>query len=216
MDSGTAAACDGLHASCKRLKSASEYVGLVSTSLNFASAKMQGLVQAQLDVQPLEHALQELAALQDHEIAELKDYYAGDFTPHFSAYVVGKELDQLSKIFCEYLPQLRQKIADHPLEQFFNPHLATTFARVLSIFLDSNGGLRKSIFKKANKACNEEQQQAFFDHPVLRSIKAVVDAKLAFESQIDLVDSHLKFYLAQQVKQRLPQHLQQKGETTFA
>ncbi len=59
-------------------------------------------------------------------------------------------------------------------------------------------------------------QDAFFDHPVIRKIKAVVDSKLNFERQIELVDTNLKFYLVQHVKQRLPQLLQQKGETTFA
>ncbi len=35
-------------------------------------------------------------------------------------------------------------------------------------------------------------QDAFFDHPVIRKIKAVVDAKLNFEHQIELVDNQFK------------------------
>ncbi len=37
---------------------------------------------------------------------------------------------------------------------------------------------------------------------LIRKIKAVVDAKLNFEHQIELVETNLKFYLVQHVKQR--------------
>src|SRR5690554_5566837 len=55
---------------CGRLKSAADYEGLVNTSLNFASAEIQGIDQGQLDVQDLAEALQNLASITIPQIEE--------------------------------------------------------------------------------------------------------------------------------------------------
>ena len=201
---------------CGRLKSATEYVGLVGTSLNFASAKIQGIEQVQLEVQDLEVALQNLATIDLTQIEELKEYYDGQYSFNFSHYVAGSDKKKLHPLFTVTLPKLIEMLQHNPLEQYFNLHLSDGFNEVLGLYLTSEGKPRSAIFNKAKAPCTQDVQDAFFDHPVIRKIKAVADAKLQFESQIDLVDTNLKFYLVQQVKQRLPQLLQQKGETTFA
>lgn len=201
---------------CGRLKSATEYVGLVGTSLNFASAKIQGIEQVQLEVQDLEVALQHLATIDLTQIEELKEYYDGQYSFNFSHYVAGSDKKKLHPLFTVTLPKLIEMLQHNPLEQYFNLHLSDGFNEVLGLYLTSEGKPRSAIFNKAKAPCTPDVQDAFFDHPVIRKIKAVADAKLQFESQIDLVDTNLKFYLVQQVKQRLPQLLQQKGETTFA
>ena len=40
--------------------------------------------------------------------------------------------------------------------------------------------------------------------------------KLKIQNDLDQFNTYLQFHLCQQVKKRLPQVLQQKGETTFA
>lgn len=201
---------------CGRLKSAADYEGLVNTSLNFASAEIQGIDQAQLEVQDLAEALQNLTSITIPQIEELKEYYDGEYTFGFSKVVAGEQGAVIHQIFTDALPKLIEKIKHNPLEHFFNSHLAALFNAVFALYFTKDGKLRKSIFNNPKAPCTQEVQDAFFDHPVIRKIKAVVDAKLNFERQIELVDTNLKFYLVQHVKQRLPQLLQQKGETTFA
>lgn len=75
---------------CGRLKSAADYEGLVNTSLNFASAEIQGIDQAQLEVQDLAEALQNLASITMTQIEELKEYYDGEYSFNFSHYVAGR------------------------------------------------------------------------------------------------------------------------------
>ncbi len=201
---------------CGRLKSATDYQDLVNTSLNFASAEIQGIDQAQLEVQDLAKALQNLTSITITQVEELKEYYDGEYSFNFSHYVAGSDKKGLQPLFTVTLPKLIEKIKHNPLEHYFNSHLAELFNAVFALYLNQDGKLRKSIFNKAKAPCTQEVQDAFFDHPVIRKIKAVVDAKLNFERQIELVDTNLKFYLVQHVKQRLPQLLQQKGETTFS
>ncbi len=57
---------------------------LVNTSLNFASAEIQGIDQAQLEVQDLAEALQNLASINITQIEELKEYYDGEYSFNFS------------------------------------------------------------------------------------------------------------------------------------
>ncbi|WP_179993557.1 MULTISPECIES: UvrD-helicase domain-containing protein [unclassified Acinetobacter] len=201
---------------CGRLKSAADYEGLVNTSLNFASAEIQGIDQAQLEVQDLAEALQNLASITMTQIEELKEYYDGEYSFNFSHYVAGSDKKKLHPLFTVTLPKLIEMLQHNPLEQYFNLHLSDGFNEVLGLYLTAEGKPRSAIFNKAKAPCTQDVQDAFFDHPVIRKIKAVADAKLQFESQIDLVDTNLKIYLVQRVKQRLPQLLQQKGETTFA
>ncbi|WP_180037542.1 UvrD-helicase domain-containing protein [Acinetobacter sp. YH12127] len=201
---------------CGRLKSAADYEGLVNTSLNFASAEIQGIDQAQLEVQDLAEALQNLASINITQIEELKEYYDGEYSFNFSHYVAGSDKKKLHPLFTVTLPKLIEMLQHNPLEQYFNLHLSDGFNEVLGLYLTAEGKPRSAIFNKAKAPCTQDVQDAFFDHPVIRKIKAVADAKLQFESQIDLVDTNLKIYLVQRVKQRLPQLLQQKGETTFA
>ena len=190
---------------CGRLKSATDYQDLVNTSLNFASAEIQGIDQAQLEVQDLAKALQNLTSITITQVEELKEYYDGEYSFNFSHYVAGSDKKGLQPLFTVTLPKLIEKIKHNPLEHYFNSHLAELFNAVFALYLNQDGKLRKSIFNKAKAPCTPEVQDAFFDHPVIRKIKAVVDAKLNFEHQIELVETNLKFYLVQHVKQRLPQ-----------
>lgn len=74
---------------CGRLKSATDYQDLVNTSLNFASAEIQGIDQAQLEVQDLAKALQNLTSITITQVEELKEYYDGEYSFNFSHYVAG-------------------------------------------------------------------------------------------------------------------------------
>lgn len=200
----------------QRLKAPDAYLGLVRQSLNFASIKVQPVAKVDLNTQDLEVILQELCAFDPARLTELAEYYQGEYTANFSTHVAGKSGEKLQAIFLETLPELMDRLKTQALAQFFNPNLKAKFQQVFNIYLGSQGDWRSKIFNKATKSCTEEHQQAFLQHPILRIIKQLIEAQFQFEKDLDLFDSQLKFYLSSEVKRRLPQLLQQKGETTFA
>ena len=100
---------------CGRLKSATDYQDLVNTSLNFASAEIQGIDQAQLEVQDLAKALQNLTSITITQVEELKEYYDGEYSFNFSHYVAGSDKKGLQPLFTVTLPKLIEKIKHNPL-----------------------------------------------------------------------------------------------------
>ena len=200
----------------KKLKASEEYLSIVRGSLNFSSAKIQTVEPCQLDLTIVEQALERIAALSAQDLFELKDYYDGPYTSNFSHYAAGKDGVHLRYVYCTALPALIEHLKTGVEDQWFNPNLSGHFQAIFSFCLDSKGQPRSKIFNKPNKVCTEELQNAFFASRAQQAIAAVVDAKLQLDAQFEAIDSYLKFHLTQEVKNRLPQLLEHKGETTFA
>lgn len=200
-----------------RLKTPQHYLDVVQSSLDFASAKMQTVQAQPLDTSALKACLAQIASFSTADLSALEPYYAGVFTSNFSAHVLEKPEKNLVQTFTVILPNLILALqqTDH-LTVFFQAQFQSQLTKVLNLFLDSKGQPRRSLFNKASKTCSEADQNAFLAHPVIVALHDLLDAKTHFQQQLDHVDTQLKYFLTQEVKRRLPQLLQQKGETTFS
>ena len=198
------------------LKAPSAYMEVVQKSLDFASAKMQTVKPQPLDTEVLTERLKQLARFTVTDLQELEAYYAGEFTSNFSAHVLEKPEKNLRNTFTVLLPQIIHDLnQSDPLELFFHPQFQKQLKKVFNLFLDGKGLPRKALFNKPNKTCRAEDQEAFLQHRVIVILQALLAAIEQFEQQLRAIDTELKYFLTQEVKRRLPQKLQQKGETTF-
>ena len=71
---------------------------------------------------------------------------------------------------------------------------------------------QQKIFKK----CPADISDTFYQHATVLQIQSLFQSVLQTQQQFEQLDVFLKAYLCIEVKKRLPQVLQQKGETTFA
>ncbi|WP_298142474.1 UvrD-helicase domain-containing protein [uncultured Acinetobacter sp.] len=198
------------------LKAPLAYVDVVQKSLDFASAKMQTVKPQPLDTEVLSACLNQLASFTVEDLQELQAYYAGEFTSNFSAHVLEKPGKNLLQTFTVILPNLINTLKQNePLTVFFNPQFQKQLKQIFNLFLDSKGLPRKSLFNKPSKTCSAEDQVAFLQHRVIQKLQELLLATQQFEQQLGAIDTQLKYFLTQEVKRRLPQRLQQQGETTF-
>lgn len=189
----------------QKLKSIDQYMGLVENSLNFASAHFQEVTMPALDLAQFECAIDQLLLLDLQQIDSLKDYYSSEGA-YFA--VVGKKWrsnDLLANLLCRDLPAWFQALKAQRSYAVFSVNFATTLKNLNAL----------SCKKVLNK-CADDILQQFDSHPVITGLRQFFQQLEQLETQLALLDSYLKFYLSQQVKRRLPQLLQQKGETTFS
>ncbi len=196
----------------KVLQPTSQYLSSIEQSLNFASAQFES-VNFGLNEQHYAEAINVLAALSEADCVALQSYYQGEYLAGFSNHV--SKNDNLAQIFQHSLLRL---IAAAKLgwQQYLNTRLHVDEKKTFSLFLTEKGTPRKSIFNKPNAKCPQEVQAQFFEQPAIQAIRVLIDATQAFQQQMQLMKQQLHYYLALQVKQRLPNVLQQYNETTFA
>ena len=200
-----------------RLKAPQYYVDVVQKSLDFASAKMQAVDAILLDTTALQGCLEQIARFSVEDLTALAPYYAGVFTSNFSAHVLEKPEKNLVQTFTVILPKMIQTLQQaEPLTTFLHAPFQSQLKKVFNLFLDSKGQPRKALFNKASKTCSADDQAAFLQHPVIVALKQLLEEKTKFQQQLEHIDTQLKYFLTQEVKRRLPQLLQQKGETTFS
>ena len=198
------------------LKSTENYLSLVEDSLNFTSAKMKEVPLVQLNLSFVHDTLNQLACIQEAEWIVLENYYDGIFTTNFSSHALDKKDKNLRQVFTVVLPSIIASLQENPIDYFLNGGLKQKFKPISTIFLDSKGAPRKKIFNNPTKKCTAEDQDVFFNHKIIKILQKVIEVQEEFENQLKNIDTQLKYYLVQEVKKRLPQLLQQKGETTFA
>ena len=198
------------------LKSTESYLSLVEDSLNFTSAKMKDVPPVQLNLSFVHDVLNQLACIHEAEWIELENYYDGVFTSNFSSHVLDKKDKNLRQVFTVVLPSIIASLQENPIDYFLNGGLKQKFKPISTIFLDSKGAPRKKIFNNPTKKCTADDQDVFFNHKTIKTLQKIIEVQGKFENQLKNIDTQLKYYLVQEVKKRLPQVLQQKGETTFA
>ncbi len=189
----------------KKLKHVDAYVGIVENTLNFASAQFREVPAPELDLNQFEAAIDELLQLDLADVDSLSDYYLeqGQY-----AALVGKKwrTNQLMQhTLCEALPALLKALSQQRGYALFAPH----FEKTLKLCTDLST-------KKVLNKCPDEVLTQFEQHAVIQRLKAFCQQLQQLQLDLELLDAYLKYYLSREVKKRLPQVLQQKGETTFA
>ena len=188
----------------KKLKSQDAYVDVVEKSLNFASAQFQAVAAPVLDLAQFEAQLSQFSQFDFSQVTSLAEYYAPEGQYHaFLAKSWSKNLT-LQQLLLIDLPDLVQDLQQQGSYAIFSAQHANTLK------------LLHSLNKKVLNKCADEVLQTLESHPLMPLVAQLCDYLERLTLDLDQLDQHLKFHLAHEVKKRLPQLLQQKGETTFA
>ncbi|WP_151980471.1 UvrD-helicase domain-containing protein [Acinetobacter guerrae] len=188
------------------LKSVDAFVDVVENSLNFGSAHFQSISKPEINFHRFEQALDELLKAQAL-VGQLHEYYLFDGKYYKN---IQKAMGvKLNHALVEALPKLVDAIHLKGKNVYFNSAL---FYPIETLFLTEDKEPRKKFFNK----CEQHIQDDFFNHPLIQILKTMTEIRLGIEKDLQRLSQQLKAHLCLEVKQRLPQLLQQKGETTFS
>lgn len=189
----------------KKLKSQDAYVAVVESSLNFSSAYFQEVKAPVLNLKEFEAEIARFKALDLAQVQTLSEYYLAE--GQYSKVVAKKWRDaaRMQILLEQSLPKFIDAIKQQDIYAIFSPQFAQTFKALKDL----------ATGKVLNK-CPEDVLASFENHVVIQTLKMFCMAVDKLHLDLDQLDSFLKYHLSNEVKKRLPQVLQQKGETTFA
>lgn len=188
------------------LKSVDHFVGMVESSLNFSSAQFKLPDMPEIELAQLQQWQQQA---QQIDLSALAEYFNLDGAYYSHINGTSFRNNAFNKLFCESLPQLLKALADPQNIQVFDSYFSDARETVFK-FLDKLDS--QKIFKK----CPAEVSDGFYQHPTILHIQKLCHSLKETQQQFEQLQVYLKAYLCIEVKKRLPQVLQQKGETTFA
>ena len=189
----------------KKLKSQDSYVSMVENSLNFASAQFQVITPPEIDLPQFSQEIENLQQLDLAQLESLSDYYLPDGQYH---QIVGKKWRDACKmqlLLTQSLPAFLAALQQQGAYALFAPQHSNTLKLLTDL-----------ATKKVLNKCAEDVLYQFENHPILQCLRQFLAKLQQLTVDLDVLDSYLQFHLASEVKKRLPQVLQQKGETTFA
>lgn len=188
------------------LKSVDSFVKLVEDSLNFSSAHFKLPEKPTIQFEQLAQ-LKQLAT--EIDLSLLENYYQldGEHYKHVSGTIFRN--GAFNKLFSECLPQLLQVLTQSDSILVFDGSL-TAQRELVFKFLGQLAD--QKVFKK----CPAEISDGFYQHPCIQQIQQLFGVLKNYAEQFDQLHIFLKAYLCVEVKKRLPQVLQNKGETTFS
>ncbi|MBR7689776.1 UvrD-helicase domain-containing protein [Acinetobacter nosocomialis] len=188
------------------LKSVDSFVKLVEDSLNFSSAHFKLPEKPTIQFEQLAQ-LKQLAA--EIDISLLEPYYLldGEHYKHVSGTIFRN--GAFNKLFSECVPQLLQVLKQSDSILVFDGSLAVQRELIFKF-------LGQLADQKVFKKCPAEISDRFYQHPCIQQIQQLFGVLKNYAEQFDQLHIYLKAYLCVEVKKRLPQVLQNKGETTFS
>lgn len=189
----------------QKLKNVDHYVAVVENTLNFASAYFQEVEVPALDINAFEQAIDQLLQTDFSQVETLSEFYLTEGQYYG---IVGKKWrdhDRLKKTLTTDLIAFCSALSTQKSYALFAAHFQKTVKNLTEL----------STKKVLNK-CAEDVLQTFNQHPVIQALKTFFEHLDQLNTDLNLLDAYLKYYLAKEVKKRLPQLLQEKGETTFA
>ena len=188
------------------LKSVDSFVKLVEDSLNFSSAHFKLPEKPTIQFEQLAQ-LKQLAA--EIDISLLEPYYLldGEHYKHVSGTIFRN--GAFNKLFSECVPQLLQVLKQSDSILVFDGSLAVQRELIFKF-------LGQLADQKVFKKCPAEISDRFYQHPCIQQIQQLFGVLKNYAEQFDQLHIYLKAYLCVEVKKRLPQILQNKGETTFS
>ncbi|MEQ1064554.1 UvrD-helicase domain-containing protein [Acinetobacter sp. XH1741] len=188
------------------LKSVDSFVKLVEDSLNFSSAHFKLPEKPTIQFEQLVQ-LKQLAT--EIDISLLEPYYLldGEHYKHVSGTIFRN--GAFNKLFSECLPELLRVLTQSDSILVFDGSLAAQRELVFKF-------LGQLADQKVFKKCPAEISDGFYQHPCIQQLQKLFGALKNYAEQFDQLHIYLKAYLCVEVKKRLPQVLQNKGETTFS
>ncbi|WP_445114770.1 UvrD-helicase domain-containing protein [Acinetobacter sp. WZC-1] len=189
----------------KKLKSQDAYIAVVENSLNFASAQFKTVPQPEIDLAQFEQQMQTLQQIDTDSTAGLADYYSMEGQYHTFIAKKWRDENRMQVLLTETLPVFLSALQQQGAYALF----AARHAMTLKLLADL-------ATKKVLNKCSEAVSQGFEQHPLIQLLRNFVVALQNLSTALQQLDSYLQFHLASEVRKRLPQLLQQKGETTFS
>jgi len=188
------------------LKNVDYFIGMVESSLNFSSAQFKLPNFPEIEWAQLQQWRQQAHQI---ELNCLAEYFNLDGA-HYS-HINGTSFRNhaFNKLFSESLPQLLKTLIETENLQVFDTYFSSQRDAAFK-FLDKLN--EQKIFKK----CPADISEGFYQHPTLLQLQRLLQSLQQTQQQFEQLQVYLKAYLCVEVKKRLPQILQQKGETTFA
>lgn len=189
----------------KKLKSQDAYVAVVENSLNFASAHFQAVLPPVMDLEAFHQEIDTLLAVDLKQLESLFEYYSAEGQYIKILAKKWREHARMQEFFLQELPDFFEALKQQGVYALFASQYINTLKLITEL-----------TTKKTLNKCSEDVLNNFQQHEVIVALKRFVEALAKLHLDLDQLDSYLKYHLASEVKKRLPQVLQQKGETTFA
>ncbi|MBF7685084.1 UvrD-helicase domain-containing protein [Acinetobacter sp. B10A] len=186
------------------LQPAEHYIKLVEDTLNFSNAQFNSPRPPQLTLTKITQ-LQQL--LTDFSVHHLAPYYAfeGEYL-HTVSGTLYKDKSKFTTLFDVDIPHAVRSLLKDDGKAFFNQEYAGLYKLQQQFYAQ----------KLFTKKCPTEMANAFYNDVALHTFFQVLTELGDIQQQLQHSETYFKFYLCQQVKQRLPALLQYKGETTFS
>jgi ATP-dependent exoDNAse (exonuclease V) beta subunit (contains helicase and exonuclease domains) len=188
------------------LKSVDHFVSMVESSLNFSSAQFKLPAMPEIELAQLQQWQQQAEQIQ---LETLADYFDLDGV-HY-AHINGSSFRNhaFNKLFTMHCPALLNALKQASPLQVFDAYFEADRDAMFK-FLDKLDS--QKIFKK----CPADISDGFYQHPAIVQLQTLCQALQQTQQQFEQLQVYLKAYLCIEVRKRLPQVLQQKGETTFS
>ena len=183
------------------------YVEVVEKSLNFSNAQFQRVQTTDFQTDEL---LQQRQQLSGFDISHLTAFYlpTGEYFKGVSGTYFKK--DSFTVLLSELIPSAVSLILNEDGQGFFNPSFSESRNK---LFKFADLFQQQKIF---SKKCPVDAAEQFYADAQLNAFLKVLECLSNMQQSLQDTGTFLKFYLCQEVKKRLPQLLQQHGETTFS
>jgi len=190
------------------LKPVEHYTGLVRDALNFSKQHFRKIEPAECDLNKLEACISQLLNIQEHDLAVMRRY-----CQESPKYFHKSFLTKLTEI-CENFMTWSAALKTQGTMSFFDAELQPIILNLCHL------RRKKTDFQPTtqvfNKSCPDAEQQLILQHRLIVAIDALCEVKQYLDEQLQQLTTYLEFHIIQSVQTRLPQTLQQQGETTFS
>lgn len=190
------------------LKPVEHYTGLVRDALNFSKQQFQKVEPAECDLGKLEACITQLLNIHEHDL-EVMRRYCQESPKYFHKSFLTKLTD-----VCENFMTWSAALKTQGGMSFFDAELQPILLNLCHL------RRKKTDFQPTtqvfNKSCLEAEQQLILQHSLIVAIDALCEVKQDLDEQLKQLTTYLEFHIIQSVQTRLPQTLQQQGETTFS
>lgn len=190
------------------LKPVEHYTGLVRDALNFSKQQFQKVEPAECDLGKLEACITQLLNIHEHDL-EVMRRYCQESPKYFHKSFLTKLTD-----VCENFMTWSAALQTQGGMSFFDAELQPILLNLCHL------RRKKTDFQPTtqvfNKSCPEAEQQLILQHSLIVAIDVLCEVKQDLDEQLKQLTTYLEFHIIQSVQTRLPQTLQQQGETTFS
>lgn len=190
------------------LKPVEHYTGLVRDALNFSKQQFQKVEPAECDLGKLEACITQLLNIHEHDL-EVMRRYCQESPKYFHKSFLTKLTD-----VCENFMTWSAALKTQGGMSFFDAELQPILLNLCHL------RRKKTDFQPTtqvfNKSCPEAEQQLILQHSLIVAIDTLCEVKQDLDEQLKQLTTYLEFHIIQSVQTRLPQTLQQQGETTFS